>query len=77
MVISLPSVSFSLYTTLGAVVIKSKSYSRSSRSWMISMCKSPKKPHRKPKPRATEVSGSKVREASFNCSFSKASRKSV
>ena len=36
----------------------------------------PKKPHRKPKPRATELSGSKLNEASFSWSFSSASRKS-
>ena len=43
---------------------------------MISMCKSPKKPHLKPKPKATEVSGSKLKEASLSLSFSKASRRS-
>lgn len=42
----------------GAVVIKSKLYSRSNRSWTISMCSNPKKPQRKPKPIALEVSGS-------------------
>ncbi len=36
----------------------------------------PKKPQRKPKPRATELSGSKVREASLSWSFSRASRRS-
>ena len=44
---------------------------------MISRCSSPKKPQRKPKPSAIEVSGSKLREASFNCSFSSASRRSL
>ena len=57
--------------TLGAVVTRSRLNSRSSRSWIISMCRSPKKPQRKPKPSATEVSGSKERDASFSCSFSK------
>jgi len=39
------------------------------------MCSSPKNPQRKPKPKASDVSGSKVKEASFNWSFSKASFK--
>ena len=34
------------------------------------------KPHRKPKPRAMDVSGSKVRDASLRQSFSRASRRS-
>jgi hypothetical protein len=42
---------------VGAVVIRSRSYSRSRRSWMISMCSMPRKPQRKPKPRASELSG--------------------
>ena len=58
------------------MVTRSRLNSRSSRSWMISMWSMPKKPQRKPKPRATEVSGSKVREASLSCSFSRASRRS-
>ena len=74
--ITSPLVLCTLYTTPGAVVTKSRLYSRSSRSCMISKCSNPKKPQRNPKPRATEVSGSKNREASFNCSFSSASRKS-
>ncbi len=36
----------------------------------------PRKPHRKPKPSATDVSGSKKNEASFRRSFSRASRSS-
>ena len=36
----------------------------------------PKKPHRKPKPNATELSGSKDSDASFSWSFSSASRRS-
>ena len=43
---------------LGAVVMSSWEYSRSSRSWMISMCSSPRKPQRNPNPSASEVSGS-------------------
>ena len=50
-----------------------KSNSLSSLSWIISMCKSPKKPHLKPKPKATELSGSKDNDASFTCNFSSAS----
>ena len=41
---------------IGAVVIRSRSYSRLRRSWMISRCSRPRKPQRKPKPRAAEVS---------------------
>ena len=36
----------------GAVVIRSRSYSRVSRSWMISRWSRPRKPQRKPKPSA-------------------------
>ena len=46
------------------------------RSWIISIWSIPKKPQRKPKPRAALVSGSKESEASFNWSFSRASRRS-
>src|SRR5947199_123886 len=48
--------------------------SRSSRSWTISMCSSPRKPQRNPKPSASEVSGSAVNEEAFRRSFSTASR---
>ena len=44
--------------TVGAVVMSCRSNSRSSLSWMISMWRRPRKPHLKPNPRATEVSGS-------------------
>ena len=44
------------------------------RAWMISMCRSPRKPQRNPKPSAPELSGSKLNEASFNRSLSTASR---
>ena len=43
---------------------------------MTSMCKSPRYPQRNPKPRATELSGSYVKEASFKLSFSSAERSS-
>ena len=62
--------------TEGRVVTRSRSNSRSSRSWMTSMWSIPKKPQRKPKPRAAELSGSKLREASLSRSFSRASRRS-
>jgi len=39
-------------------MIKSKLYSRSSRSWTMSMCSKPKNPHRNPKPIAVDASGS-------------------
>src|ERR1035438_10086566 len=53
----------------GAVVIRSILNSRSSRSCTISRCSSPRKPQRKPKPSATEFSGSKLKEPSFSPSF--------
>ena len=46
------------YSTFGAVEIRSRPNSRSSRSRTISRCNSPRKPTRKPKPSATDVSGS-------------------
>ena len=53
-----PSVVVTRYSTPGAVVTRSMLNSRSSRSWTISMCSRPRKPQRKPKPSATDVSGS-------------------
>ena len=47
-----PSVVVTRYSTPGAVVTRSMSNSRSSRSWTISMCSRPRKPQRKPKPSA-------------------------
>ena len=44
--------------TFGTVVTRSRSNSRSSRSCTTSMCSRPRKPQRKPKPSAVEVSGS-------------------
>ena len=62
-----------MYLTDGVVEIKSILYSLLNLSTIISICNKPRKPHLKPKPRAIEVSGTKVKEASFNCNFSKAS----
>ena len=56
-------------------MIRSRSYSRSNRSWIISKCISPKKPQRKPNPRALLLSGSILNDASFSCSFSRATRR--
>ena len=64
------------YSTVGAVVMSSSSNSRSSRSWTISRCSRPRKPHRNPKPRAAEFSGSNERAPSLSCSFSSASFRS-
>src|SRR5271165_4447189 len=62
--------------TEGAVAMRSRLNSRSSRSWMISRCSSPRKPQRKPKPSAAEVSISKEKLASLRRSFPIAARKS-
>jgi hypothetical protein len=64
-----------LYTTFGIVVIISTPNSRESRSCVISMCKSPKNPVRKPKPKTSDDSGIKFSEESLSASFSKAARK--
>ena len=56
--------------TLGTVVITVWLNSLSKRSCIISMCNKPRKPQRKPKPKACDVSNSNVNEASFNCNFS-------
>ena len=68
--ISLPFLSYTLYETLGTVVMTSISNSRPRRSCTISMWSSPRNPQRNPKPRATDDSGVNVREASLSCSFS-------
>ena len=65
------------YSTDGAVEISDRPNSRSRRSRTISMWSRPRKPHRKPKPSAPDVSGSKVNELSLSRSFSNASRRSV
>ena len=49
-------------------------YSRSRRSWMISMCSNPRNPQRNPKPSASDDSGSQVNDPSFKRSRSRASR---
>ncbi|MNO10003.1 hypothetical protein D3C81_2335890 [compost metagenome] len=43
---------------------------------MISMCSMPRKPQRKPKPSASELSGMYCNEESLSVSFCSASRKS-
>ena len=53
-----PVVGFEIVRTRGAGVISSSLYARSSRSCTISMCSRPRKPQRKPKPRAWLTSGS-------------------
>ena len=55
--------------TLGYVAMMSMSYSRRSRSWMISMCSKPRNPQRNPNPSATELSGWNTNAASFNCNL--------
>ena len=60
--------------TDGAVWIRSRSYSRSSRCSMISMCSRPRKPQRYPKPSASEETASKVSEESERHRASSASR---
>src|SRR5712664_3746624 len=57
--------------------MSSSANSRARRSWMISMCSSPRKPQRNPKPKATELSGSKKNDESFSRNFSRASRPGV
>ena len=64
-----------MYDTLGTVVMTSILNSRSSRSCTISMCRSPRKPQRKPNPRAIDDSGWNVSEASLSCSFSSEARR--
>ena len=59
---------------LGAVAIRLRSNSRDSRSWMISRCNSPRKPQRKPKPRAADVSISNEKLASLRRSLPIAAR---
>ena len=55
------------------VAITSISNSRFIRSIVTSICNNPRKPVLKPNPKATDVSGSKVRAASFNFNLSNAS----
>ena len=55
---TVPFVVCTRYSTDGAVAMRLRSNSRSRRSRTISMCSRPRKPQRKPKPRAPDVSGS-------------------
>ena len=73
---TLPCLSYTIYDTLGTVVITLISNSRSKRSCTISICNRPKKPQRKPKPNAADDSGVNVSEASFSCNFSSEARRS-
>ena len=67
---SSPFLSFSLYTTPGAVEMMSRPNSRRRRSWTISMWSSPRNPQRNPNPSASELSWWKVNAESFKWSFS-------
>ena len=58
----------------GAVEISDRPKWRSRRCWTISRCSNPRNPQRNPNPSASEVSGSTVKEESFRCSLSRASR---
>ena len=69
-----PSLRSTLYDTVGAVCTIDTPPSRSRRSCTMSMCRRPRNPQRKPKPSASLCCGSKVKLASFRCSFSIASR---
>src|ERR1700746_2628437 len=60
--------------TEGAVAISLRSNSRLSRSWMISRCSSPRKPQRKPKPSAAEVSVSYWKLASLGRGLARVAR---
>ena len=62
--------------TEGAVAMRSRSNSRLRRSWMISRWSRPRKPQRKPKPSAAEVSISQVKLASLRRSLPIAARRS-
>ena len=55
--VPLPSIRLTWYSTDGADAIRSRSNSRSSRSWTISMWSRPRKPQRKPKPSAHRALG--------------------
>ena len=76
LVTTAPGVLYRVTTTDGADAMRSRSNSRSRRSWTISMCSRPRKPQRNPVPRATEVSGTNEIDASLRWSFSSASRSS-
>ena len=74
--VSVPSVSVTSKRTDGIVAMRSMPYSRSRRSRTMSMCSRPRKPHLKPKPSASDTSGSHDSAASLSSSFSSASRRS-
>ncbi len=63
-------------STFGAVAINSRSNSRSSRSFTMSMWSSPRNPHRNPNPSAIDDSGSNCSAASESFNRSNASRSS-
>ena len=67
------SVKVTSYITEGEVAINSILNSLSILSSIISICKSPKKPHLNPNPKALDVSGVNSSDASFNFNFSNAS----
>jgi hypothetical protein len=69
-----PSALTTWYTTLGAVVIRSWSNSRSSRSCTISMCSRPRKPQRKPKAQRLADLGLVVQRGIIELELLKASR---
>ena len=71
--ITSPLVLSTSYSTEGAVDIKSKSYSLSNLSRTTSIWSVPKKPHLKPKPNASETSGSYINEESLRTNFDSAS----
>ena len=52
-----PLVRLTRYSTDGALAMRSRSNSRSSRSWTISMWSRPRNPQRNPNPSAIELSG--------------------
>src|SRR4030095_7733955 len=64
-----PSVLKTWYSTFGTVVTIVWLYSRSRRSWVISIWRRPKNPHLNPNPSAEEVSGSNTSDASLVLSF--------
>ena len=65
MSIFVPSVFITLYSTVGAVIIKLTSYSSSNLSCIISICRRPKNPHLNPVPRRLDLCSENVSAASF------------
>ena len=64
-----PLVKITSYITEGLVAMISMLNSLLILSLIISICNNPRKPHLKPKPKASLVSGSLVNEASLSFSF--------